>query len=271
MLHSGSSRNLPYSFSRWTEVPGDPSRWEWFKSRVRQGVFDGFDPVHSGVPRSWSLLPEDTQELIFWTKNPLALLVDRSVLAPFEGKVSVHVTCTGWGEEVERGVPGYKKVLPLLQPLVEVYGPERVTWRISPVPEREVALLLPLFDLAAGTGIKRVFCSFLQENAGMGQGLLPPWQKKEDALALVEFGFDRGMQVSFCYDDQRFAPGVVGVCSPPTTPETPTDDCGCSLAVDPFGIHESCIYNCRYCYVTTPLLGPKRHNSLTGKRRLTLL
>lgn len=237
---------------------------------MKQGVFDGFDPVHSGVPRSWSLLPEDTQELIFWSKNPSSLVKDSDLLFPYVGKVGVHITCTGWGNKVERGVPDYREVLPLLQPLIEVYGTEQVTWRISPVPEGDVSLLLPLFDLAAKTGIERVFCSFLQENAVMPRILFPN-EKEENTKALTAWGRERGMQVSFCYDDRMFAPGVVGVCSPPSTPETPTDACGCSLAVDPFGIHESCIYNCRYCYVTTPQLGPKRHNSLPGKKRLSLL
>lgn len=278
-IQSGNQRNVPYSFSRWTEVPGDPLRWSWFLQQLDRGVFDGFDPL-DGIFRSWSILPEDTQELILWTKNPGLILASLPALAPFHGKISVHVTMNGWGPSHERGVPPVEKIAPLFGPLIDAFGVEAITWRISPVPtEAGKDHFDRLFDLVAksssGSRMPKVFLSFVQTNARVP---VPSETQKKETLRYFQ---DR--RYSICWDDREAtgSPGSVGVCSPPRSSKNPLDTCGCSLAVDPFGYNESCIFACDYCYVVENqgLLQRKRNNSLSGvvgvrgktRRRLHLL
>ncbi len=119
---SGKAENMPYSLSRWTDVPA--AKWPWFEQQLNQQWMVALDP--KGIPSKWSLKPEDTLGLIWWTKDPTNLLANVDLLKPYRNKV--HVTITGW-EEVEKGAPTFLKARKLLKKTAEAFGPENVTWR----------------------------------------------------------------------------------------------------------------------------------------------
>src|SRR5580698_706440 len=96
---SGAQEGLPYSLSRWTDVPA--AKWGWFRAALAKGEMVAFDQ-RTGVPSTWSLRVKDTLGLVFWTKDPTNLVEDRACLEGF--RVQVHVTITGW-HEVEKGAP----------------------------------------------------------------------------------------------------------------------------------------------------------------------
>src|SRR5581483_1696335 len=138
---------------------------------MKAGYMEGFDP-RTAVPAYWSLKPEDTLGLIFWTKNPENLIAHADMLRPYN--LRVHVTITGWTEE-EPGVPRWVDTAHMARRLGVLFGWDRITWRFSPVPigldrhdllDRfdKIAWLVSPFLSDPGGGIKNVFLSFLQPN-----------------------------------------------------------------------------------------------------------
>lgn len=269
-LYSGRQEHLPYSLSRWTDLPA--AKWDWFKSQLDQGKMRAFDP-RNAVPVEWSLAPSDTMGLIFWTKNPENLIRDKALLEPY--KLVIHMTLTGW-EEVEKGAPSLSEGISLMRRAVDAFGPERVTWRFSPVPL--VDDVLDRFERMASVislfGLKDVYVAFLQEN-----DLMPETRARRTRVELLKQMALRvsGLQVLLCNEDRslqdesckprnlqsgvcesgwRFAP-LGRMNARPVAAE----GCGCALAVDPFTINESCTMGCAYCYAADKSLAPKKQNT----------
>jgi len=269
-LYSGKKERLPYSLSRWTDLP--TAKWSWFKGQLDQGKMRAFDP-RNAIPVEWSLDPSDTLGLIFWTKDPENLIRDRALLEPYKHKLVVHMTLTGW-EEVERGAPTAAEGIKLMEQAIKAFGPENLTWRFSPVPLVDNVLdrFESLASKIASFGLKEVYVSFLQEN-----DLMPETRARRTRVELLKQMATRasGLQVLLCNEDQslqdescyprnlqngicesgrRFAPnGIMNFVS--------AEGCGCALAVDPFTINESCTLGCTYCYAADKTLTPKKRNT----------
>lgn len=272
VIKSGREAGFPYSLSRWTDVCGDESKWEWFKSAIKSGMMIGFDPKN-GMPARWSLRPDDTLGLVFWTKDPTNLIWDWN---PLERgyRVKVHFTLTGW-EEVEDRVPSLRQGIATLAMAADVFKPENIYWRFSPVPM--VSDVVPRFDqilaMAAEHGLNRVYLSFLHRN-----DLMPETRTDTDKMnvlvQIAELAERRGVRVYLCNED-RFLWGIAqphpnlssGVCAPPedfSIPGrdlSPSEGCGCALMVDPFTVNETCKLGCKYCYAADKNLSPERRTT----------
>lgn len=274
---SGVAENLPYSFSRWTDVPA--AKWPWFLERLKAGSFGGIDP-RTGIPSTWSLLPEDTLGLTFWTKDPSNLLRAAHALRHYDN-VDVHVTLTGW-EEVEKGAPTLEEGGELLVETAAAFP--RTHWRFSPVPLLEHGEVVRRFGLileyAEVARLREVYLSFLQTNDRMTEA-----RERDERLALMvemaELAKGYGVRVLLCNEDRTLArvaelPDNLGsgVCARPEWfgmegHDVPASEgCGCALAVDPFTINESCTLGCTYCYAADKSLSEKKRNTT---RRLPTL
>lgn len=274
-VKSGRVEGIPYSFSRWTDVPA--AKWAWFTQAMAEGKMIAFDP-RNAIPYEWSLKPEDTLGLVFWTKHPKPLVSDARLLAGY--RMKVHVTITGW-EEVETGVPDMYQVASWAGLLSDNIGRENVTWRFSPVPLVPDVLdrFKRIADLLTGFGHKatdRVYLSFLQPN-----DKIPETRERDERLALMVgmagIAKDHGLQVMLCNEDRTLfrVNGLpdnlaAGVCAPPEDFEQPglarppSEGCGCVLMADPFTINETCTMGCRYCYAADQTLAPKKRNTTRG-------
>jgi DNA repair photolyase len=259
-IKSGVDHKVPYSLSRWTDLPA--SKWSWFLDQVHQGWMPAIDQ-RTSLPAKWSLQPEETLGLIFWTKNPLNLIKAKDLLKRY--KVQVHLTLTGWSE-VERGAPLMDQGCSLMARAVEAFGAENVIWRFTPVPAVPdvVERFQHIARVAHSVGLRKVFTTFLQENAGL------PDQRShlEKADVLQRIQEASPLEVLLCQDDHSFATSNIkaGVCAPASDwGLTEADRCGCCYTVDPFAINEACAYACSYCYATT---AEKRN---TTKRRLDVI
>lgn len=246
---------------------------------MKAGAMVAFDPT-TAIPSWWSLRPEDTLGLLFWTKDPTNLLFDAKHFR--DHKVKVHITATGW-EEVEKGAPSLQHAASLVGMAAEEFGPENVTWRFSPVPI--VPDVVERFDqimrLASSVGIQSVYLSFLQTN-----DLMPETRSEQDRLNLLaqmaELGAPKNVRVLLCNEDRLLAqhgdlhPNLAsGVCAPPEDfalegrSLPPSEGCGCVLMVDPFTQNESCTLGCKYCYAANNETSAKKRN--TTKFQLPLV
>lgn len=266
MTNKGTKEGLPYSLSRWTDVPA--AKWEWMQKAVRDQQMLAFDS-RTGVPGVWSLDPCDTLGLVFWTKNPYNLVHHAPWLREYEYKV--HVTATGW-HEVEKGAPDIERSARLLAEAVGKFGPDRVTWRFSPVPA--VADVVPRFgrllDAAATSGLTSVYVSFLQTNDLMREGRGVD-ERVGILTDLANLAARRNVRVLLCNEDRMLAgrTGLApnlgsGVCARPEDfglEARSSEGCGCVWMVDPFTFNESCTMGCQYCYAADKTLSPKKRNT----------
>jgi hypothetical protein len=262
-LRSGRQQALPYSFSRWTDVP--IAKWDWFMEQVAMGHFWGFDP-RLAVPDRWSLAPEETLGLIFWSKDPSNLL--DSPLLDMGYNIRLHHTITGWGKRMEPNAPTVGQALRTLGRACRALGPENVRWRFSPIPVDPDCLIWfdRLVHGAAAAGLREVYCSFLQENAKVPE--TRSLRDRSDLLDQMGSLAERvGVKVLLCREDKiPMVPGSnvqPGVCAPAEDFELPGDPspregCGCGLAIDPFTRNEACPVGCRYCYTVDPQAGVVR-------------
>lgn len=267
---SGREHGVPYSLSRWTDVSGSANKWAWFKEVLAQGEMIAFDS-RTALPAVWSLKPEDTLGLNFWTKDPTNLLADRALLQPYN--VKVHLTLTGW-EEVEKGAPSLREGCDLLTRTTLAFGAENVTWRFSPVPlvDDVVDRFGRICAKACRAGVREVYLAFLQEN-----DLLPETRSIDERRALLRALGARagvfGIQVRLCNDDKSLISAKeslhhnveLGVCAGPEAwgNVPPFEECGCAIMIDPFSVNESCTFGCQYCYAADKSL------STTKKRNTT--
>ncbi len=237
------------------------------QQQFKQGWMVGFGP--ECVPEKWSLLPEDTLGLLWWTKDPSNLLGNAELLKQYRQKI--HVTVTGW-EEVEKGAPSLVEGGKLLQRTAREFGPENVVWRFSPVPVvyDVVRRFNRLLRYASDAGLHEVFLSFLQTN-DMVPETRSENRRSQLLLDLAERADWWGLSVRLCNEERMAVPGrgnlSKGVCAPPEafsrpgTEATPSEGCGCGMAVDPFTINESCTFGCRYCYAADKTLSDKKRNT----------
>lgn len=262
-MHSGLAENVPYSLSRWTDVPA--SKWGWFREQLLQRWMFAFDQ-RTSFPAKWSLVPEETLGLVFWTKNPENLVADAQLLKPY--RVKVHMTLTGWAE-VEKGAPGLDEGCRLLREVVQAFGPENVRWRFTPVPivPDVVERFRVIADVAAQVGLDSVFVAFLQQN-----DRLPETRSKDEQRRLLALMAEGPLLVRLCQDDKTLIQGPsrnleLGICAPPEDfglSGVKVDSCGCSYSVDPFTVNEACVYGCTYCYAADNETAAKKRNTTRG-------
>jgi len=214
----------------------------------------GFIPNET-LPSRWSLDPDDTLSLVFWTKDPTSLIRDQERLRPYN--VQVHVTVTGWSE-VEHGAPDLGRGMERLGRTIDAFGVDNVIWRFSPVPLVEDVLdrFAKACRLACSWGAESVYLSFLQPN-----DLVPETRNEEQRISLLNDMASTArmfeIAVHLCNEDKTLAGASChwnlhsGICVDPSRFSLPprlTEGCGCALMVDPFTANESCSMSCSYCY-----------------------
>lgn len=266
-LRSGVVENVPYSLSRYTDLP--VAKWSWFESCLAAEQMIAFDS-RTGAPRVWSLAPEKTLALVFWTKNPANLIASQLRLRPYN--VVVHVTATGW-REVEKGAPTIQEAGRLLVEASKTFG--TVHWRFSPIPLLPRQMVLERFkyllEYAHRASRQEVFVSFLQAN-----DLIPESRGASERFELLnclaEVAAPAGIRVVLCKDDRSFddwqgANFSVAPCVPASDfsrPGLALETCECVAMVDPFTLNESCAYGCQYCYAGDKSLAAKKRNTIRG-------
>jgi len=264
-IRSGKAEGLLYSLSRWTDLPA--AKWGWLTRQLQQGWMVGFDP-RTAVPSRWSLAPEDTLGLVFWTRDPTNLIANPHLVKAHH--LVVHMTLTGW-HEVEHGAPGIEKGLDLMRGLVDTFGAENVVWRFSPVPAVKDAVTRfgQIARSVEALGVNKLYVAFLQPNDLMPEGRSVGARQE----LLRQMAGVTGLTVRVCQADKTLVgfplhttPNVgYGVCEDGRHFASPgvrsTEDCGCALAVDPFTVTESCTMGCSYCYSANENISPCKRDT----------
>lgn len=108
-------------------------RMEWLMARLGEGFCEVRNPFDASSVRRISLLPENLDCLVLWTRDPRPLLPHIEELEARGIRFYVQVTLTGYPPSLEPGAPRPGAILPAMRALAERIGPGRLVWRYDPI------------------------------------------------------------------------------------------------------------------------------------------
>lgn len=263
------------SASRRTDIP---NYWaDWFLRRLKEGYVDIRNPINAHQISRVRLSPEVVDCIVFWSKNPSALARRLDELEGYP--YYFQYTITGYGTDMEPGLPGKKDVLiPLFQDLSRRLGPKRVIWRYDPIlfsrrytPQYHLRAFEEIAQRLSGYTC-RVVISFVDlyaktRRATAGLELDPPpgdGDLLSFAKRLAEIAGRYGLIVESCAElidlqaagiqhgaciDKALIEDLIGCRLTASKDKNQRPECGCFESID-VGLYNTCRNGCRYCYAT---------------------
>ena len=260
------------SVSRRTDIPN--YYFEWFCNRVREGYLYVRNPMNERQISYIDLSPEVVDCIVFWTKNPEAMMGRLSAIEKYP--YYIQFTLTGYGRDVEPGLPDKQTVLlERFRKLSCMIGKKRVIWRYDPI------LFNPIYTpdyhrkaFAAIAGkleeyTERVVISFVdsyakirKNMAALKAGYLPEGELRKFAMQLAAMGREHGMIVESCAEaidlqeegirhgsciDSRLIEEITGGRILAGKDKNQRKECGCVESIE-VGTYNTCKNGCRYCY-----------------------
>jgi DNA repair photolyase len=122
---------LIISASRRTDIPAFFG--EWFINRIKEGFIYTINPFNSKSVRAFSLLPEDVDAFVFWSKNPKPFLGHLDYLNSKDYNYYFQFTLNDYPLLFEPNIPPVEKRIETFKKLSEKIGYKRVIWRYDPI------------------------------------------------------------------------------------------------------------------------------------------
>ncbi len=119
------------SASRRTDIPAFYSGW--FMNRLTEGWFKSVNPFNPSQARIVSLLPQDVDAVVFWSKNPEPMQKHLDRLDSIGLRYYFQYTLNDYPGFLEPGVPPLGRRLDTFQRLASRLGPKRMVWRYDPI------------------------------------------------------------------------------------------------------------------------------------------
>ncbi|MCL2088738.1 MAG: DUF1848 domain-containing protein [Oscillospiraceae bacterium] len=254
------------SASRRTDIPAFYA--DWLTERIRAGYCLVKNPFNPAQIKRVSLLPEDVDGIVFWTKNAAPLLPKLDVLDKFPYYFQYSIT--PYHSDMETGLSDKKTaVIPAFLQLAAAIGPSRMVWRYDPIivtprysHDYHVAAFAKLCELLIGSCEKCVisfaipYKSVANNFAKFGHISLTEEDKTRLASDLLHIAKTHGIALCACCE----LPGLYEIGVQPiscvdatqfavTAPRDKNQrkGCNCAVSID-IGAYNSCMNGCRYCY-----------------------
>ncbi len=269
------------SASRRTDIPAFYA--DWFVRRAQAGYCEVPNPLNPRQVARVSLLPEDVDAIVFWTRSPMPLLPRLSELDALGLRYYFQFTLCGYGPPIEERNLPVTNTLEAFKRLSSRVGSEKVIWRYDPLvfsKPTTVDFHVKNFEilLTALKGFTRRCVVSIWDNyrklakrldvlSAQGVHLRQPDQAELDRLVprLVELCAANEMEIVSCAEevdlerygvkrgkcvDDELIQRLFGcdVCHKKDEAQRPA--CGCVESRD-IGMYNTCIFGCSYCYATT--------------------
>lgn len=260
------------SVSRRTDIPN--YYFDWFCNRMQEGYLYVRNPMNERQVSRIDLSRETVDCIVFWTKNPIPMMERLSELEEYP--YYVQFTLTGYGRDVEPGLPDKRRVLPeAFRRLSRRIGRKRVIWRYDPVlftPIYTPAYHLKAFGELAGSlegYTERVVVSFVdsyakirKSMAAIGVRQLPEGELQQFAGQLAAIAEMHGLRAESCAEaldleavgirrgscvDAGLIEEITGCRIAAGKDKGQRKECGCAKSVE-VGTYNTCRSGCRYCY-----------------------
>ena len=261
------------STSRRTDIPAYYS--DWFFNRIQAGFVYVRNPMNFHQISKISLLPEDVDGIVFWTKDPRPM---ESRLSELDRKYVYYFqfTITSYGNDVEVNVPNKNTVIiPAFQQLSDQVGPERVIWRYDPIIltakytiDHHAQCFSEIAKQLKGY-TKRCVISFVDLYRSIWTGMrdigyIPLDNDSQYKLAeqLADIAYKNGMIIESCAEgvdlkqfgiehgrcvDGSLFETLLGCKLKIDRDKNQRAECGCAASID-IGAYNTCLHGCKYCY-----------------------
>ena len=260
------------SVSRRTDIPNYYS--EWFMNRIKDGYLYVRNPFNIHQVSKINISPEVVDCIVFWTKNPAPMLARLDELAAY--KFYFQFTLTGFGRDIEPGVPHKKNVMiPVFQELSRKIGKEGVIWRYDPIifndkytPEYHLKAFGQIAEELQGYTSKCII-SFVDVYAKNKKSMekLNSFSPAENDLAafgqeVARIAGAHGMKAATCAEaidlsscgiehscciDKELIERITGYKIRADKDKNQRKECGCIESIE-IGTYNTCKNGCRYCY-----------------------
>ncbi len=263
---------LILSVSRRTDIPALYS--EWFFKRLQEGYVLVRNPMNVHQVSRVSLNPQETDCIVFWTKDPTRMLDNLHILKDY--RYYFQVTITGYGKALEPKLAPKNEIIASFKKLSDCIGKERIIWRYDPIiatKEFDEEFHLREFSNLARTlsgYTERCVISFLDLYKKTERNLRPigkTLMSEDVMLRLAELispiAAEYGLFLETCSEkiDLLTPFGIRhGKCIDPSlisqiigqeldVGKDPNQrlECGCVSSID-IGTYNSCTHGCIYCY-----------------------
>jgi len=272
------------SASRRTDIPAFYA--PWLIQRLREGYCNVPNPFNERQVQQISLLPEEVEVIVFWTRHPRLLFPYLEEMKARGYCYYFQYTLLDYPSSLDRDNPPYKAKIAAFQELSNRLGSERVVWRYDPIVLSNATPAT--FHLEAFMRIAeelqgythRVVVSLLTPYKKIqgrmkaleqqGVSLYPPVTIDDPRLgdflrSLSQIAQRRGLQITSCASEQDFSPfgiqpgkciddeliqRLFGIEVSHTKDPGQRKACGCVTSKD-IGNYDSCLFGCQYCYATT--------------------
>jgi hypothetical protein len=259
------------SASRRTDIPAYYT--PWLLARLRAGWCMAANPMNPRQVARVSLMPEDVDAIVFWTRDAAPLLPHLSELDGRGYRYLFGYTLTGYGAALEPGSPATGPALETMHRLAAHVGPGRLTWRYDPIlltadmpPDWHAAQFARLADRLAGatTRVKiSLYQPYRHADGRLGRlGITPLGDADIAGLCrqVATIAAAHGMAIESC---AGALPGIpagrcidplqlyceLGVVVKPVRDGGQRPACGCAPSKD-LGAYDTCPRGCVYCYAT---------------------
>ena len=273
------------SVSRRTDIPQFYP--DWFFNRLKEGYLYVKNPMNSRQISRVDLSPEQVELIVFWTKNPEPMLERIRELRdiPFY----IQFTLTGYGRDVEPGLPDKRRMIDVFRKTGEQVGKERMVWRYDPIflnSRYGEEYHLRAFEEIAGNvcgSTEKVVISFLdmygkteRNMKGISIEELDEEGMKRLGKRLAAIAGAYGLKIEACAEKADLSSVGVsrGSCIDPVMAErllggpvcrrkdkNQRMECGCLESVE-VGTYDTCLAGCKYCYANDSVEAVKRRRTL---------
>ena len=280
------------SASRRSDIPAFYA--EWFINRIRAGYCTVPNPFNSQQVSRVSLLPEDLDVIVFWTRNPRPLFPYLDELDQRGCRYYFQYTLLGYPKQIDPHSPTRAAAISTFRELAARVGPERVIWRYDPIvfskltgmgyhAENYARLAAALKDATHRSVVSLVdtYAKTRKRIAQLNQDGLEIREHQDNPskpfddlmIALVQAARQNGMSLQSCAEeidlavygvqpgkciDDQYIAATFGLQVGHRKDPGQRKACGCVVSKD-IGMYDSCLFGCPYCYATASM-ARARHN-----------
>lgn len=261
------------SASRRTDIPAYYS--DWFINCIQKGWVEVKNPFNSKQISKVSLIKENVDCIVFWTKNPAQFLSKLSFLDKMNFKYYFQFTLNPYSNDIEQYLPPKDDLIETFKELSNRIGADRVVWRYDPIiitEKLDINYHLSKFyeySHKIGKYTNRVMISFVEEYKKIARRLSSIRYRgiNEDVVynlfkGLKEISLDNNIDIFSCSQtwalkefginngsciDGNLINKITGNITNYGKDSNQRKYCGCIKSRD-IGFYNSCKHGCIYCY-----------------------